>query len=310
MSTQLDGAGSGSRNSSPARPGANQCIRCSKAIGKKLSLKCGTCNLAAHLLCMPEWSDLTSSAELNHVIKRPGLVWYCPNCHPTLKEYFPAPGVKPALDGIDEKLQHITQLLSENSKITKSFAQVAADQRTAEEEVRAATLRIEERSKKESSDREKCERKQSAVLHNIPKDTNTHDTIFEYLQALGFDCRHVDSISRVGRRTNRGAQDKSRPVKIKFVSEVIKIDFLRYYNKWEEKADSFATLDLTKEEQQREYNLRCRRRDLQAKNESNRYRVRNGELQQHHRGSWVTVDDEGNIPAQTPASSTNSTAVS
>ena len=297
MSTnQIQDSNNSSRNSSPARLTANQCIRCNKAIGRKLSQKCGTCFKPAHLQCMPEWADLNDTNELNHVIKRPGLVWYCPRCHPTLAEYFPAPGVKTALEGVDKKLENIALLLSENSKITKSFAQVTAEQREAEEEARAATLRIEERYKRESNERERSERKQSAVLHNIPEDGNTHDIISGYLQDLGFDNSQVDSISRIGRRSDGFTREKVRPIKIKFVSEVFKIDFLGSYNSWSERENTFATPDLNKEEQQKEYKLRCLRRNLKSRNESSRYRVRNGELQQQYNGSWVTLDEEGNLP--------------
>ena len=115
------------------------------------------------------------------------------------------------------------------------------------------------------------------------------------LADLGFMQNSAVKISRLG-SANQLNQSKPRPVKIQFRSEVLKIDFLRLLNRFSKRDDMFATQDLTKEEQNKEYQLRMKRNDLASKNPEHNYRVRNGMLQGKAKSSetWTNLDMDGN----------------
>ena len=118
----MTGDGRASRDNSPA-PKAGSCIHCNKLMGKKLFLQCSACNKYSHLPCLDSWKDVTSSADLDKIMSRSGLMWYCHICIPTLPSYIPAAGVREAFESIDKKLENVTKMIASTNSTVKSYAQ-------------------------------------------------------------------------------------------------------------------------------------------------------------------------------------------
>ena len=298
VSSPITGRGSsgtpkqGNGTSTAVNP--NNCAKCSKVLGKKAVLKCECCHISTHTACLSDWTDIKNDNDLNKITSRSGLLWYCGTCLPKLPQYFYAPGVQPAIDNIGDKIESLTKLVADSYKITRTYAQVADDTKESGAEVRERLVKLEECTKQQIQERERLERKQSAIIHNVKEDINTHTATLRMLSDIGFTHHSATKISRLGAaRTERSSSTKPRPIKIQFRTEIMKIDFLRVYNSWDQRTNTFATPDLSKEEQEREYRLRMRRNQLSAQHSSNKYRVRNGELQQqvNGEGDWVAVGD-------------------
>ena len=279
----------------PTNP--NHCLKCLKAVTKtKPSLKCNICHFSAHTYCLPDWADVLTMAELTKITSRTGLVWYCHRCLPKLPEYFFGPGVKPRLEQIDDKIENLTRLVTDSHKLTKTFAQVTGESNDNNAELKVIAERLDQRAKRESLERQKLERNQSAILHGLTEEVNTHKEVSDIVHGLGFLPNSITRVSRLGVQKLNRPQNKPRPVKIQFHTEIMKIDFLRYFNRWSDRDWMFATPDLTKEEQAKEYKLRCIRNNLSDMFKDNKYRIRSGQLQCSENGTeaWIVVDESGN----------------
>lgn len=283
----------------------NHCQKCNKNIVKsKPSLKCNCCHLSVHTTCLPDWTDISSTTELNKIISRAGLTWYCSNCQPKLTDYFYGPDIKPSFDQLDHKIDTLTRLMTENHKITKTYAQVTDESKGQNAEIKAIALRLDERTRREIQTRETLERKQSAILHNLPENVNTQSEVCVILQTLGFLPNSTTRISRLGTIRQNTSSAKPRPTKIHFHTEVMKIDFLRSFSsKIDQRHGLFVTLDLSKEEQVREYKLRQARNALSTKFSEHKYRIRGGNIQCQTSSSttWNNVNSS-EIAQTNPAS--------
>lgn len=125
-------------------------------------------------------------------------------------------------------------------------------------------------------DKEKQDRKRSAIVHLISESLNTHNTVLDILDQLGFHRDSVENISRLGRRP-MGADNtmtKPRPTKIQFRTETMKIDFLAAFNRWEDRNGSFSTPDLSKDDQLKEYQLRSKKRNLSTRHPDCKFRIK------------------------------------
>lgn len=256
--------------------GNNSCAACSKSVTRsKCHLKCSTCHEFYHTLCIPEWNDITNQSELA-IFDRPGVMWYCAKCQPTLKDYVLASGLKDSVELLSTKVDNVTKLLCENVKISKTYASVVNDNA----DIKNIAVRLEEKIQKQTISKERNERDLSAIVHGLSETGNTHDYVLDTLDCVSFGPSTVKKITRLGQRVNETSTDSSkiRPVRITFNSEVNKIDFIRRYNNWSDRNNTFATPDLSKEEQERGYKLRVTRRELIAKNPENKYRIRNGSI--------------------------------
>lgn len=312
----LSGTPNHSQTASPLRTTAsntsatnlNQCQKCHRNVAKsKPSLKCCCCHLSTHTSCTTDWTDVTSNIELTKIISRPGLTWYCPGCQSKLSDYIYIPEIQPSLEQLDQKIDKLTQLVaenqkttdkidklhqlvSENHKITKTYAQITGESREDNTELKAIAKRLDERTSREIQTRENLERKQSVIIHYLPENVNTHSKVQEILQDLNFHPGSTTRVSRLG--TFKQDMSKPRPTKIQFHTEIMKIDFLRLFNSSSDKKNGiFATPDLSKEEQNREFLLRQSRNELTIKFKENKYRIRSGKLQcKTNSSDWFNID--------------------
>lgn len=282
------------RDSSPAgRPGNNTCIYCRKGIGgKKLILNCACCINPAHLSCIEDWKEITTVADLNKIVGRSGILWYCNICLPTLRTYFPAEGVRETLREIDQKLENVTKMIAATNSNVKSYSEAVTANTTSPNtnEFTVLAKKLETRFKEDADTKQKQLRKVCAVVHNVSEDFNTHNVIFETLADLSVVHSSVVEISRLGKK--KTSYSKPRPIRIQFKTEVTKIDFLSRYSNYERREDSFATLDLPPDLRDKEYKLRIKKRELSKENTGNKYSIRNGILFLLDRKSrqWTEVE--------------------
>lgn len=306
----LRSANSGYNTATPINP--NHCQKCLKSIAKsKPALKCNCCHLSAHTGCIPDWTDITTTTELTKITSKSGLTWYCSNCQPKLADYFYGPEIKPSIDQLDDKITQLTKLVSESHKLTRTYAQATATTKGDNAEIKAIAQRLDERSKREIQTRENLERKQSAILHNLPDNLNTHKEVADILQLMNFHPNSTTRISRLGNAKPNSQSSKPRPTKIQFHTEVMKMDFLRLFHSAIDRSHKmFVTPDLSKEDRELEFKLRQTRNELAAKFKENRYRVRGSKLQCQTSGSliWKIIDANGAPGPQAASKTTTDTS--
>ena len=153
-----------------------------------------------------------------------------------------------SIDTLSAKVDSVSNLLCENVKISKSYASVVADN----SDIKNIAIRLEEKIQKDSKSRERDEKDLSAVVHGLSETGNTHNYVLDTLDCVSFGPSSVKKIMRLGKLSGDSPRDSSkiRPVRITFHTEIDKIDFIRRYNSWPEKNRTFATPDLSKEEQE------------------------------------------------------------
>lgn len=278
--------------SSPSQTGTTgnrQCKICHKVTRTKPTLSCACCKSTYHASCLPNWND-ASPSELK-VFEKPGVLWYCESCYKTLPDYILAPDIKSSLDAVETKIDNLSKLICENVSITKSYA-LAASKSPVLDDFKSAVNRIEERFQKKEDLKEKGVRKLCAVVHGLEESSNDIQQIDSLMRDLSFSPDIVTEISRLGKRNldKSSHPTKARPIKLKFTSEVNKIDFMRRFNKYKPD-NSFATPDLSKEEQEAQYQLRVKRRALSSQNPKEKYQIRNGSiyLLDKDKSTWVKL---------------------
>lgn len=153
------------------------------------------------------------------------MLWYYHECLPTLSDYFPAPNIKSALEAVEQKVDNMTKLICENSKIVKSYAQIVSESQDTELEVNMIAERLEVHAIREADGGEKSLRKCSAILHKIPESGNTQNTVIDLLSNAGFNHNTIEEITRLGKLPSTSDTAKPWPVKVKFESEIMKTDF-------------------------------------------------------------------------------------
>lgn len=210
-------------------------------------------------------------------------MWYCHVCLPTLPSYMPAAGVRDALEIIDKKLENVAKMIASTNSNVKSYAQALSETGAAVvdpklTEVKDLAEKLGSRLRQDEQDKEKQIRKVSAILHNIPEEENTHNVVFDTMTDLYIHHNTVTEISRLGKK--KSTYSKPRPIRIQFASEIIKLDFLRRYVKYEHKEDSFATTDIPPEMRDIEFKLRIKKRELSKEHTGEKYQIRSGKLYQ------------------------------
>lgn len=133
-------------------------------------------------------------------------------------------------------------------------------------------------------------RKCCAILHNLDeRGVNTlADKLGELCNTLSYPPDLMSVSFRLGAKGKNETANKHRPVKIKFTDETKKWDFIKRLNR-DKPQSMFATLDLSKEEREREFNLRQKICDLKKSNPTSIYCIKRGEIQNRHEGSWMSV---------------------
>lgn len=142
---------------------------------------------------------------------------------------------------------------------------------------------------KEVSGREDL--RQNVIINGVPEGMkqDLQSRVLTILGGYNIHYTTVSNIYRVGRY--KDTQTRPRPIKLTFISQVVKREFMRNFHQ-DPTNEVYVTNDLTKEEQQKEYDLRVKKRTLVTENPSNKYRIRSGKVESQETSSspWVALN--------------------
>lgn len=280
----------------PTGPIKGKCVACRKTTKSKVFLTCTICDGEFHTLCLPDWTDIKQNSDIEF-LNRPGLNWYCASCHPTLNEYVRGPLIEKSLNMLTSEIQDMKDMMHESVNSNKaSFADAINDSKT----VKAIATRLEKtintseaQSQKRYEEKEREDRCFNAILHLLPEENATHADIFQICEEMSFNPDAITKILRLGRRNmTLPPTEKMRPVKLTFNSMLHRNSFLTNYHYYENRGDTFVTPDHTKEELEKQYQLRQLKRLLSTENPSTTYQVRNGVLRMKARSAneWTVIN--------------------
>lgn len=202
-------------------------------------------------------------------MNKQGVHWYCDSCDSKLKDYAYLPTVSEDISSLKTTVQKINENL-EKSVSAASFAQVLQQG----EKMTAIAKRVEKKIDDDS-------RKTNVIIHGFEESENYVEKLKAVVAELSFDPGSIKAEGRLG----TASAGRTRPIRLTMKTETQKWDFLSRWNRGNKPENTFAKLDLTKEEQNEEYLLRVKRREFEAKAPQKSYRIRNGVI--------ITVDPSG-----------------
>lgn len=270
------------------------CKKCSKSFASSNAIECDKCHTWFHPTCV----GLTNpESQTISKLERKGVFWCCPDCN-----------AKPIFDTctedrfciLEDKLDAITinlakinqQSLEENKRQEKTFVDIVkqnVEKIEKQYDVFQEGIKVDLHTlRQNSTDANKLlktqaeymeteKRKNSAITHGVPEDTYN-----EFLKAISYPSEKIIQTFRLGKKNESG---KPRPLKLVFVDEVQKWDFIKRVNN-EKPRGVFATLDLTREEREEEFKTRELARNLRTENPSETYKIKNGKIYNVKEGSW------------------------
>ena len=252
------------------------CGACSKAI----TTDCIECESCKH------WFDLRC-AKLNSsdlkTIKKPGVHWLCEKCddnkYDDSRSSSDISDHGKRIEILEKSLENIKKSIDESfskhSEIMKvSYADVLKKLDNRSEDIQGSIEKqcdqIVRKQQNISKEREKqLARTKNVIIFGI-QEAETLSTTIDNLKSIFEEKCHFD-IGRVAlsptnvHRIGAKQQGKNRPIRILLDSEVAKWELLKRLNS-QRIEGVFARLDLSKEEQERDFQLR---KELRKKNEEN-----------------------------------------
>ena len=311
MSTLMDGNARSMSQSSDAQlsPGPGKCYTCRKGIRNtnQLVLCCTYCQHQFHTGCLTGWNEIKTPGELAFM-KRTGIHWYCTDCEPKLANLLYLPSLTTSLDSLTKDIREMRaenrEIREDNLKMLESttkFREQAATLTGVADDMpllRQMTAKIDKQLEDTKAQNARYERSCNVILHKLEEEGRTASVVYDICNDLEISTDNVAKVTRLGRRNMDLPKDKNvRPTKITFTNPQTRNDFLHAYYLYDDKLGTFATPDLSKEEQHREYLLRSLRNKLKSENKSVKYQVRNGLLMGKEPDStWQIIEiEEGQL---------------
>ena len=127
-------------------------------------------------------------------------------------------------------------------------------------------------------------RKKCAILHGISEsgDEPLQNKLAEYLSNISFPSNQIIQAYRLG----RPAEKKDRPVKLILTNEIQKWDLVKRINETKTNK-TFATLDLSQEEREKDYQARQKLKELKSNNPGEVYKIKNFKILKRQGEKWT-----------------------
>ena len=193
------------------------------------------------------------------------------------------------LEGIDRTVKQLSESISKHKSDVDEqmdvFRQSYASVLKQNTENIQKTLEVNSSAKqiltKTIEQNENDLRKKNAILYGLDEDPkkSTSDQIHDILRDVCF--QHIKTPINMLRLGNK-VEGKKRPVKLEFVDETSKWEFLKRANATMRSSNIFCKLDVSRETRDREYVLRQEVRKLKETHHDAVYRIRNCKIQQRN----------------------------
>lgn len=258
--TSTSGAGGDPKNSTEA------CGKCKQVVNEKSesSVECEVCHCWFHVSCVgvPE--------GVLEFMNTSGLHWFCTECdQPTSR-----------LERIETKVDKIQELVNNSIEtkivgLQKTYAEAVSrleSNSTVIANAAKTSLKRDETESKQNRDR-------NVVIFGITE-SNIEGTI-ESVKSILDEC-HINTTLDKGTMFRLGRYDenktdtdsKPRPVKLCTETKHKKWDILKAVNELN-KPGVFARLDLSKAEQEEDFRLRKKLKELRANQPSKKFKIKN-----------------------------------
>lgn len=250
-------------------------------------IKCSLCDKFTHPACVPDWEGV--SATENAAFERPGIVYYCIECRPLMKNFAYAPDLDHKIEENNTKIEALIAMVAESLDNTRTYAQAVKTNNENGEAVIRETKKLEETVRQQSANISREQRKCNAVIYLVEEHQNDAQALYHIFQDLHMNPSNLLGNVRLGKKKDEGS---CRPLKIKFPSEAIKSDFMSRYNSSPNKGATYIKHDLTKEQLDKEFQLRTKRRKLQEDNTGKSFKIRDGIIYDTTESKWIPVEIE------------------
>lgn len=244
-----------------------KCPKCNNRNTNPKSIACSACYTRYHYSCLA-----FDAAEIP-TLGKPGVRWYCEGCVVKLADYHHLPTLSQDVADIKVNIENIEKKLDQTP--TTSYAEILA-QGTA---VTAIAERMEKKIDKDL-------RKNNAIIHGYKEAEKDMLDLKETIESMSIHSASISDTTRLGVKND----NKPRPIRLTFRTENQKWDFLKRWNSGSQKPEgTYAKLDLSKEDQNAEYQLRAKRRELATKNPEKAYKIKNGAILEQIDSQWSPV---------------------
>ena len=286
--------------------GPGKCGSCASNIANNKFLTCYLCHKDYHSSCLSDWRDISKASDLD-LLNRPGVVWYCPDCVPQLQGYVHAPQLEKKVDKIEGDIGRLGDLLRESLAQTRSFAEVTAANinKASQEGERAAEIseRIAEQMTRHHEKEEEADRRKNCIIYMLPETSRADEFVSDICPEMHFAYRNVMNVQRLGYKyRNRTAP---RPLKVGFVCEVDRNDFIYRFNTWSQRGRMFAKPDLSKAERDIEYKIRQQKRHFEEINSDKniRYKIKGRKIMAvvNNENRFRQIDEVTGLPLESAA---------
>lgn len=256
------------------------------------TIECDKCKIWSHISCYGiTEKDSTTISQLENK----GVRWFCKLCVQT-----DTTNIEKIVLDLQAQVNNITTLLFKQNEQIESNKTLYSDIVQANNNLIKQNITTQDNTKKileqQSHQLEIEKRKVNAVLYNIPEheDLSIKEQLISYFDKISYDHTKILSVQRLGKidtnkRTDNADNVRSRPIKIRFPTEHDKWELIKRVNS--QKLESvFATLDLTKEERDQEYNLRCKKREILKSDPNRKLVIKNKHLYQIDGLNWTKIE--------------------
>lgn len=116
------------------------------------------------------------------------------------------------------------------------------------------SLRIAEQMTRHHEKVEEADRRKSCIIYMLPETSRAEEFVSGICPEMHFPYRNVMNVQRLG--YNHRNRTVPCPLKLGFVCEVDRNDFIYPFNTWSQRGRMFAKPDLSKAERDIEYKIR------------------------------------------------------
>ena len=174
-------------------------------------------------------------------------------------------------------MKNISELICETVEICKSSRSDVVPANIVD--LKNTASRLEEQFKASQSAQEKEIRNSNVILHKLLENSSTNEEVLAIASDMSMHSSCITNITRLGTRNMKlSPTEKLRPVKITFNNPLNAREFMKRFRDYSDKQGTFVTLDLSKEDGQKEYQLRQERNKLSSQFTANKYQIRQGKI--------------------------------
>ena len=273
--------------------GSGQNKREKKQKAKFEWISCDICNRWFHGTCQglqPE--EVISVVNLANS----GVRWFCSDCVPGLTTNTDHANLK-KLNNIEQMIASLDQKVEtyqaktteEVKQLERSWADVVSGDKLSNDikKLQENVSNTQNMLTKDMDSKDAERRKNNAILFGLQEEKTAMEDVKKLMQGEMF--KSFDAPEHAARLGTK--RETPRPIKLRFVDEKSKWEFLKRANAKLREYDIFCGLDKSNKVREQEYQLRQTIKQLKIKNNEHEYRIRNMAIEQKNQssGEWEKV---------------------